>query len=113
MNFVSFGPDAGHVMEALLEHAGISEVAPGIVKVQPEADQALIALLQQIAEGGWVVELLKAGAEPDQGQGELIRVTDFHPAEGELFGALLNADGTETNSIMWASVHNIGKIHIY
>jgi hypothetical protein len=107
MRFMSFGPDAGHLMEELLSHAGAGMAGDArlrCVLIQPEADAAAMSILREAAEGGWVIEILDAGDEPDSGEGERIMVRGI--SQGEIpdpseEGVLAHAASFTVGDISW------------
>lgn len=77
---ISFGVDAGHVMEKLLKHAGIVEIEGFVVEVQPEGEEAVRSLLRNAADGGWIVEL-RGGGDRDA---VMLRQADRGGVQGRL-----------------------------
>jgi hypothetical protein len=110
VKLVSFGVDAGHVMEELLGSAGVGEVNAFTVRVQPEADDAVMAMLREAAEGGWVIRVLdKPGGAA--GPGDDIRISALDSTW--LRGIEVNENGKATGvSVAW-DWGSIGQLHIY
>jgi hypothetical protein len=101
---VSFGDGAGHLMERLLEHAGVSEVREMTVKVEPEADDELYQVLREAAAGGWVVQLRGRGEAPD--------VQLSWSGGSGLRGHLFVDDRSTTESVAWPWSRLV-ELHIY
>lgn len=111
MDRMSFGVDAGHLMERLLEHAGARDAGGGVVLLQPEADTAALELLTEAAQGGWIVELLDADDEPGAEEGELIKVTKV--TGEEIVGNTVDADGKLNGGLLRLALSKVDKIHIF
>lgn len=115
MRFMSFGPDAGHLMEELLSHAGAGMAGDArlrCVLIQPEADAAAMSILREAAEGGWVIEILDAGDEPDSGEGEQIMVRGI--SQGEIHGETLNwENGTPDGGYLRLDLRKVEQVHIF
>lgn len=111
MDRISFGADAGHLMERLLLLAGARDAGGGVVVLQPEADAAALELLREAAEGGWLVELLDADDEPDTGEGEVVRLAK---ASGEeICGYTVDADGELDGGFLRLALSKVDRVHIY
>lgn len=103
---VTFGADAGHLMNRLLESAGVEEIDDLAVRVLPEADSALLNLLREAADGGWLVRLSgDDGTEIDT----LLRAV---PPEG-LFGSPVNSDGEPIGLPVLRTWRSVKRLHIY
>lgn len=118
MEYMSFGADAGHLMERLLAHAGAIEVNPGTVKLQPEADQAALDILREAAQGKWIVEFLDAGEEPDTEKGEQLHLTEVRVTAGsllvELAGETVSYEtGVRDGGWLRLPLRDIEKVHIF
>jgi hypothetical protein len=112
MRFMSFGPDAGHLMEELLKAAGAGEASINTVELQPEADAAAMNILREAAEGGWVIEILDAGDEPDTGEGEQIMLRGV--GQGEIHGETLNwENGTPDGGYLRLDLRKVEQVHIF
>jgi len=109
VKLVSFGDDAGHLMEELLKHAGIGEVGDMVVQVQPEADGAVRELLSQAAEGRWTVRVLDKPGDVE-GPGDDIRITGMDATW--LRGREVH-DGKDTGATVSTDWGLIGQLHIY
>jgi hypothetical protein len=110
VKLVSFGADAGRLMEELLEHAGIGEVGPGTVKVQPEADGAVMELLRKADDGGWIIRVLDKPGAVD-GPGDDIRITQLDA--DWLRGVEVDKNGRTTGTLVGWVWRTIGQLHIY
>jgi hypothetical protein len=112
MEYMSFGPDAGHLMERLLAAAGTSMAEHDMVKIQPEGEAAALDILREAAEGGWVVELLDVDDEPDSGEGEQIILRQA--AEGEIAGDTLSpGTGLRDHGYLRLDLRKVEKVHIF
>ncbi len=112
MKFMSFGPDAGHLMEQLLKHAGVGEVDINTVEIQPEADGAALEILREAAEGGWVVELLDEGDQPDEGEGDTIMLRGVE--RGEIHGDTLNWEtAVPDGGYLRLDLRKVEKVHLF
>jgi hypothetical protein len=103
---ISFGDSAGHLMEALLGHAGVDEVDSGTVLVRPEADDAVMQLLREAADGGWIVRL--DGDDDTRIDTRLSAV----PPEG-LFGAPVDGSGEQLGPNVLRIWRSMRGLHIY
>lgn len=103
---ISFGDDAGHLMERLLKHAGIGEVEPFAVRVQPEGDGAAMELLREAAEGGWIVRTTELG-------GELTEIKLDEVSSVGVHGVQVAEDGSITNVECSRRWSRIERLHIY
>jgi hypothetical protein len=112
MQYMSFGPDVGHLMEELLETSGAGEVRPGVVRLEPEADRAALDILRRAAEGGWIVELLDHEDEPDTGEGQQIRLRSV--SKGEIQGETIDFDTAASNGgYLRLDLNKVEKVHIF
>lgn len=112
MKYMSFGPDAGHWMEDLLKHAGVGEVNVNTVLIQPEADAAALEMLREAAEGGWIVELLDAEDEPDEGEGEQIMLRGVE--KGEIHGDTVHWEtGLRDGGYLRLDLSKVEKVHVF
>jgi hypothetical protein len=112
MKYLSFGPDAGHLMEDLLKRAGAGEVSTNVVLLRPEADAAALELLREAAEGGWVVELLDAEDEPDEGEGDVIMLRGVE--KGEIHGDTLAWEtGVMDGGYLRLDLRKVEKVHVF
>lgn len=112
MQYMSFGPDAGHLMEELSKQAGAQVVGIDTVLVRPEADQVALGILRDAAQGGWVVELLGADTEPDCGRGEQIRVRDV--SREQIGGDTLDWEtAIPDGGYVRMDLRTVQKIHIF
>lgn len=112
MQYMSFGADAGHLMERLLRSAGAGEVSPSTVLVQPEADGAAMEILREAAEGHWVVELLDADDEPDTGEGDQIILLGVD--DGVIYGYTLKPDTVDPDGgYLRLDLRKVEKVHIF
>jgi hypothetical protein len=110
VKLISFGADAGHLMEELLEHAGIGEVDVMTASVQPEADGAVMALLREAAEGRWAIRMLdKAG--PADGEGDDVQVERV--SQNGMWGEEIDGRGKRTGTSIFRGWETIGQLHIY
>jgi hypothetical protein len=106
MDRLSFGDGAGHLMERLLEHAGITEVAADTVLVQPEADGVVRELLEVAAGGRWIV-----GLRRDAGHTVDVKLSEV---DGQgLRGMETDADGNVLDRPVRRLWHTIDVLHIY
>lgn len=111
MQYMSFGPDAGHLMERLLQHAGASEV-DGMVLIQPEGDAAALSILREGAEGGWVVELLDREDAPDTGEGDTIMLRRV--AADQIHGDTLNWEtAIPDGGYLRLDLRKVERVHIF
>lgn len=112
VKLISFGADAGHLMERLLGHAGIGEVGPLTVEVQPEADPEVLDLLREAAEGRWTVRAMDQAGEIDQVTGDDIRLdqTDRTGIAGEVLDFETGEPGGGYVFRGWGT---IAQLHIY
>lgn len=111
MELISFGATSGHLMNELLTQDGISEVDDNTVRVQPESDRAAMQLLRRAAEGGWIVEFLDAGDEPDTGEGDAVELSLC--SNGEIAGYTLDKDGNRDGGFLRLAINKIDKVHIF
>jgi len=112
MQYMSFGTDAGHLMNRLLENAGISEVDINTVLIQPEADEAALEILHEAAQGGWVVELLDRADEPGTGEGDLIRVRGV--GLGAIHGETVDWETSAADGgYLRLDLRKVEKVHIF
>lgn len=112
MLWISFGSQSGHLMGQLLEHSGVGADGPDTVRIQPEADAAVLELLGRAAAEGWMVELLDDGAdEPDTGEGNLVYLNRCQA--GEVGGDTMDEDGNRDGGYLRLPIASIEKIHIF
>lgn len=111
MDRMSFGTDAGHLMERLLEHAGTRDAGSGVVLLQPEADGEALELLAEAARGGWIVELLDADDEPGTGEGDTIQLAQV--TGEEVGGYTLTDDGQLDGGWLRLALSKVDKIHVF
>lgn len=112
MQYMSFGPDAGHLMEQLLKSVGAGEVDTNTVLIRPEADGAALEILCEAAEGGWVVELLGAEEEPDEGNGDQIHLRGVD--KGEIHGDTLDWEtAVPDGGYLRLDLRKVEKVHVF
>ena len=111
MKLMSFGDGAGHLMERLLEHAGISEVDVNTVAIQPESNAAALELLREAGDGRWFAELLNAEGTPGVGEG--IEVMLSQVGNGEIRGETLGAGGVQDGGYLRLPLSSVEKVHLY
>ncbi len=110
MQYLSFGADAGHLMERLLEHAGVDEVEAGVLLIHPEADHAALELLREAAGGGWTVELMDAEDSPGAGDTIALRSVEY----GQICGDILDEEtSAPTGGYLRLDLRNVEKVHIW
>lgn len=112
VKLISFGADAGHLMERLLTRAGIGEVGPLTVEVQPEADPEVLDLLREAAEGRWTVRAMDVPGEIDRVPGDDIRLeqADHTGIAGEVLDF---ETGKPDGSYVFRGWGTIAQLHVY
>ncbi len=102
---ITFGADAGHLMEQLLEHVGIDEVGEMAVRVRSEGVGAVLELLRRMAEGGWIVGV--TGQSGDSLDLALSKVES-----GGVLGYPIDERGRPTGKVLGVSWAEIDILHI-
>lgn len=110
--FVSFGPDAGYLMERLLKLAAAGKVGDTIVKVRPEGDDAVLEMLREAGAGGRIIELMDREDVPGTGEGLVLRLREVR-VEGMSPATLVGEDQDDDSGLVWVGLHNAERVHFY
>jgi hypothetical protein len=108
MEIMSFGAGAGHLMERLLENAGVTEISVNTVRIAPEAGPVALDILRE----AWAVELLDADDEPDAGNGDQIHLCGIE--RGEIYGETLNWETAMMDGgYLRLDLRKVEKVHVF